>query len=251
MRREGYKALVVDLDGTLIGRDERVSAQVANAVLRVTPKLAVTIASGREPSDVLAFAGQLGLTAPQISDNGAAVWEPSTGESLWSSPLRSDNAKEIVGALRREEVAFIATYPGGTFTHASDIDRWDLARVSALDMDEDTADRLAAGFGADPDLNAVKVSLPYNGLWAVDLTRTGVNKGTAVRAVADRLGIRAEQMIAVGDGYNDLPLLEACGLRIAMGNAAPELKAIADYVAPSVDDDGLAVAIDEFVLPRL
>ena len=251
MRCKGYRALVVDLDGTLIGRDERVSGRVGQAVHELAGRVPVSIASGREPSDVLAFARQLGLTAPQISDNGAAVWEPSSSESLWTSPLRSEQAKKIVEALRREDVAFIGTYPGGTFTHTSDIDRWDLARVSALDMDEGTADRLAAGFGDDPHLDAVKVSLPYNGLWAVDLTRVGVNKGTAVRELAEHLGIRAEQMIAVGDSYNDLPLLEACGLRIAMGNAAPELKAIADHVAPSVDNDGLAVAIDEFILPRL
>ena len=64
-------------------------------------------------------------------------------------------------------------------------------------------------------------------------------------------GLDPEQLIAVGDSYNDLPMLEACGLGIAMGDAPSELKSIADYVAPSVDEDGLAVAIQEFVLPRL
>ena len=59
------------------------------------------------------------------------------------------------------------------------------------------------------------------------------------------------QMIAIGDSYNDLPLLAACGLGIAMGGSPEELRAIADHVAPSVDDDGLAVAIEEHVLPRL
>ena len=68
---------------------------------------------------------------------------------------------------------------------------------------------------------------------------------------AELNGIETSQIIAAGDSYNDIPLLEACGLRIAMGNAVPELKALADYVAPSVDQDGLATAIDEFVLPRL
>ncbi|MCH8207409.1 MAG: HAD family phosphatase [Chloroflexi bacterium] len=251
MSREGYAALVVDLDGTLIGRDQRISPTVEAAVRDVAGRLSVSIASGREPSDVLRFARQLGLTAPQISDNGALLLDPANGEALWSSPLLPAQSREIIGSLRREEVAFIATHPGGTFTHACDIDRWDLARVSALDMEEETADRLAELFGADPGLNVVKVTLPYNGLWAVDLTRAGVNKGTAVHEVARLLGIPTRQMIAVGDSYNDLPLLEACGLGIAMGNAAPELKAVAGYVAPSVDDDGLAVAIEEFVLPRL
>ena len=251
MSREGYAALVVDLDGTLIGRDERVSSRVEAAVLDVAGRLPVSIATGREPSDVLRFARQLGLTAPQISDNGARLLDPANGGTLWSSPLLPGQSREIIGSLRREKVAFIATHPAGTFTHANDITRWDLARVSALDMEEETADRLAGELGAGPGLNVVKVSLPYNGMWAVDVTRAGVDKGTAINEVARLLGIRTRQIIAAGDSYNDLPLLEACGLGIAMGNAASELKAAADYVAPSVDDDGLAVAIEEFVLPRL
>ena len=52
----------------------------------------------------------------------------------------------------------------------------------------------------------------------------------------------------MGDGYNDFPLLMACGLKIAMGNAVPELKAIADFIAPSVEEDGVATVIEKFIL---
>jgi hydroxymethylpyrimidine pyrophosphatase-like HAD family hydrolase len=55
-------------------------------------------------------------------------------------------------------------------------------------------------------------------------------------------------MIGVGDGYNDFPLLEACGLKVAMGNALEDLKGIADYIAPSVDEDGVANVIEKFIL---
>ena len=58
-------------------------------------------------------------------------------------------------------------------------------------------------------------------------------------------------IVAVGDSYNDLPMLEACGLSVAMGNAPPEVKSIADFVVPSVENDGLAVAINDHVLPKL
>ena len=83
------------------------------------------------------------------------------------------------------------------------------------------------------------------------MTRVGANKATAVRELARMLGTKPEMMIAVGDSYNDLVLLEACGLRIAMGNAPDELKSIAHHIAPTVDEDGLAAAIEEFVLPRV
>ena len=127
----------------------------------------------------------------------------------------------------------------------------DLTRVSALDLEDSKADEVVGLFSRHPDLHVVKVYLPYNGLWAVDFTRDGVNKATAVKWLSSNLGLDAASLIGAGDSYNDLPLLESCGLRIVMGNAPDELKEIADYVAPSVDEDGLAVAIEEFILPRI
>ena len=118
-------------------------------------------------------------------------------------------------------------------------------------MEEAVADDLVAAFESNAGLHVVKASLPYNGLWAVDFTRAGVTKATAVKELARMLGTSPDLMIAVGDSYNDTPLLEACGLAIAMGQAPDELKAIADFVAPTVDEDGLAVAIEELVMPRL
>ena len=258
VKSKHYAALVVDLDGTLIGRGEQISPRVAQAVGKVVPRLRVSIASGREPSDVLGFARQLGLTAPQVSDNGAMILSASSGRPLWTAPLQPARAREIVDILRHLGLAFIATHLGGTLLmspktckDASEITHWNHVRVSALDMEESQAEELVARFSARSELNVVKASLPYNGLWAVDFTAAGVNKGAAVQRMARMLGIDAETIIAAGDSYNDLPLLRLCGLRIAMGDAPDELKDIADFVAPSMDEDGLAVAIEEFVLPRL
>ena len=65
------------------------------------------------------------------------------------------------------------------------------------------------------------------------------------------VGVNVQEMVAAGDSYSDLPLLNVCGFAIAMGDAPQELQAVADYVAPPAEEDGLAVAIEEFVLPRL
>ncbi len=246
-----YTALVLDLDGTLIGRDERIAPSVARAVSTVSARLSVSIVTGREPADVLRFARQLRLTAPQVSDNGALILEAASGRPLWSIPLRPEDARQIVTRLDEQGVDFIATHPGGTVHDAAKVSDWNLTRVSALDLTEIRADEVAAHFQTNLNLHVVKASLPYNGLWAVDFTRVGANKATAVRELARMLGTKPEMMIAVGDSYNDLVLLEACGLRIAMGHAPDELKAIAHHVAPTVDQDGLAAAIEEFVLPTL
>ena len=84
--------------------------------------------------------------------------------------------------------------------------------------------------------------------WGINITNSEVSKQHAIIEVAKILGIETHEIIGIGDGYNDFPLLMACGLKVAMGNAVPELKAIADYIAPSVEDDGVADVIEKFIL---
>ncbi len=245
------RALVVDLDGTLIDRSEKISGRVKQAVEQVSKKIPVSIATGREVAHVIDFARQLSLEAPQICDGGATVVDPITGNTTWCNPLEPAEAERVVRRLHELEVPFMATYPGGSATNMGDLVDWNLIRVSALDIPEETAGDLATRFNNTGDMQAVKVYLPYNDLWAVDFTRRGVDKAAATAILADMIGVELGQMAAAGDSYNDLPLLQACGLAVAMGDAPEELKAIADYIAPSAEEDGLAVAIEEFILPRL
>ena len=250
-RSNSFGVFMVDLDGTLIGRDEKISPAVARAVGLISKRMPVCIATGREPGDVIRFARELGLTAPQVCDNGALMLDPTTGKEVWSAPLGERLSHHIVTTLISRDVPFLATHPGGTVTRASEISHWNLTRVSALDIAEEVAEELLADFQSHPEIHVVKVFLPYNGLWAVDFTSAGVTKATAAKWLGRILGLETENMLGAGDSYNDLPMLEVCGLRIAMGEAPDELKALADFVAPSVDEDGLAVAIEEFVLPRI
>ena len=242
------RAAVVDLDGTLIGGDEQVSPRVYRAVTKLAQLVPVSIATGREAIHTIKFARQLGLTTPQICDGGAAILDPAGGNPLWTRPLHPAQARKIIHALHGAQVEFIATYPGGSFTDYGHITHWNMVRISALDMDEESADRLALRFAGDPDLHVVKVFLPYNGFWAVDYTTSHVDKAAAALHLAGMLQVDPADMMAVGDSYNDVPLLRLCGLGVAMGNAPNELKAIADYVAPPVEEDGLAVAIEELAL---
>ena len=84
--------------------------------------------------------------------------------------------------------------------------------------------------------------------WTISISHTKATKQHAIFEVAKILGIDTHEIIAIGDGGNDLPLLMACGLKVAMGNAVEDLKEIADYVAPSVEEDGVAHVIEKFVL---
>jgi HAD superfamily hydrolase (TIGR01484 family) len=250
-RRPLILAAALDLDGTVIGPDENISPAVHEAIVRLAERIHVFIATGREPADVLRYANELGLTTPQLCDGGANILDPVQGVSTWTAPLGPVNAEAVVTRLREMGSAFVATHASGTASTFDDVPDWDLIRVSALDLDEDTADALATEFRRNKDMYVIKAVLPYNGLWAVDFTLAGVDKASGIARVGQILGVNPTNMVAVGDSYNDLPMLEACGFSVAMGNAPPEVKDAAEFVAPSVAEDGLAVAINEYVLPRV
>ena len=75
-----------------------------------------------------------------------------------------------------------------------------------------------------------------------------VSKGSALRDVIDYLGLKANQVMAIGDSFNDLPVFEVAGTKVAMGDAPESLRQLADWVAPPVEEDGVAAAIEKFIL---
>ena len=244
------KGATFDLDGTIIGPDETISPPVRKAISELARRIPVFIATGREPNDVVEFARQLGLTTPQVSDGGAAILDPVSGEAVWKTSLTESEAEKIVRLLDRMGVAFVATHAKGAARTLAQVIDWDIVRVSALDLSRVAADRLAAEFSENPQVHAVLAMLPYNGLWAVDFTRAGVDKSTGITQVGRSIGVKTSEMAAAGDSFNDLPMLLNSGLSIAMGNAPRQVKAAADFVAPRVEEDGLAFAIREYILPR-
>ena len=245
-----FAGMLVDLDGTLMVTDT-ISSRVADAVKEVAQHIPVCIATGRRSSDVLRYANQLGLKSPQICNGGATILTPPDGQITWNIGLPAHRAREIVDLLTERGTYFIATHPAGDSFSREEVQHWDLTRISAMDIPESEADDLMAAFSDADDLHLVKVYLHYNGWWAVDFTAAGIHKGEAARVLAEQMGVSPERFIAAGDSFNDLPMLEIAGFRIAMASAPREMKDLADFVAPPVEEDGLAVAIEEAVITKL
>ena len=243
-------AAALDLDGTIIGPDELITPRVKDAIQRLSARIPVFIATGREPQDVFEYAGQLGLTGPQLSDGGAAILDPVEQRHIWSANLGPELAPAVLGLIEQLDAHFVATHVQGTFRRVIDIPDWDIVRVSALDLSRQAAEELVARFRVHPRMSVILASLPYNGLWAVDFTRSGIDKGSGVERMGAMLGVEPSRMACVGDSYNDLAMFRACGLPIAMGGAPLELQALARHVAPLVEEDGLAEAIDRHILPN-
>jgi hydroxymethylpyrimidine pyrophosphatase-like HAD family hydrolase len=88
------------------------------------------------------------------------------------------------------------------------------------------------------------------GKYGLNITHVNATKLHGINYILEATGIKKDEVIAAGDGYNDFPLLMAAGLKVAMGNAVDELKEIADHIAPSVDEDGIVDVINKFILQK-
>ena len=227
-----FEALLLDLDGTILRPDHVISDNVAKAISSIRERIPVCILTGRELAEVLDYASILGLTTPQACDAGSTIVSASSHEVLWSVRLSTHEKK--------------SNWINSDWDEAKN---YEYTRISAMNLSAQKASDLEVRIAHDGNVNVTKAFLPYNGLWAVDFTHNNVNKGAAATKIAGFLGQNLESFI--GDSYNDKPMLDCVGFSVAMGNAPDSMIASADYVAPTVEEDGLAVVINEVVIPRL
>ncbi len=246
------RAVALDLDGTIIGPDEQISSGTAKAVSRLAKLVPVFINTGRERWEVKRYGTELGLTSPQVSDNGAVIIDPlSNWEPLWHALLDPEITTEVLEKIQRQSLPFIATSKSESVQDISLAFGREFSRISVLDMKEDQAEKILMDLSVSTEMQVVKAWLPYNELWAVDCTPLGVDKGSAVRKIGELISISTQYIACVGDSYNDLPMFRECGTSISMGGAPNSVEKEADFVVATLTEDGLVEAIKDIILPRL
>ena len=265
-----YLLAAIDLDGTLLhGETHALSPANAQAVLRASQLgMTVVLASGRRWATIDAFARIIGLppASPIIAYNGAMI-RTHAGDTWFHQPVPADAAQTIVAFCAahghhlnyylhdelyvRADTSWAQMYQvrTGSVPHAvGDLSRFDGQQPTKLLLIDtpETTDRLLAHFQVEfgDTLYVTKTEDEY-----LEFMDPRVNKGVALAETARRLGLAAEDCVAFGDSYNDLPMLQWAGLAVAMGNARAELKAIADRIAPNADDDGVAALLTELLSP--
>jgi HAD superfamily hydrolase (TIGR01484 family) len=230
----------------------RVTPKVRAKITALADQIPVGIVSSRDHHDVGWLAADLGFGAPQVSEGGARIFRVGVKRPLWIKSMVAEDARSIVRFLEERRHTFDAVDGNRRVSCAEDIDTWQVTRITANSLTSGQAKSIVIEIGdALANVHTAVIIRTDNGDWMVDFTHAGANKASATIEFARLVGITPAEIVGIGDGYNDLPLLEACGLAVAMGHAPDELVAVADYLAPAASEDGLATAIDEFIAPNL
>lgn len=247
-----YKALMLDLDGTTIPTraDAIPSQKVIDSIARANQFVHVGIVTARPYALVKPLLKYLALVGPSIISGGAQIINFPSGEILSEEMISKETAYEICNYLNELKIDFVLQYKGnerGVKFDPENIQK-DALDISVPNISLEKADWIIEKLDKFKTVAGHKTAAWDGGGNWVQITSAKATKQHAVLEVAEVLKIQTHEIIGVGDAYNDFPLLMACGLKVAMGNAVPELKEIADYIAPSIDEDGVADVIEKFVL---
>jgi len=239
----------------LINAQDTLSPRVIEAVRRAAEHVPVAIASGREPADVARYARELGLTTPQISDNGARILNPVDNSTIEAHLLDEADARSIVSALGPRGMRFFAVDGWYLARSVADIETWQITVIAASTYDRDAPEDFqeatvrAAVELASEQVTAI-LSVGADGKrWYVNYTHKGVDKGTGLRSWAARMGVSLDGVVFVGDSLNDVEAFGVAGLPVAMGSASDEVRAAATETVGDVYEDGVVEAIERFVTP--
>jgi Cof subfamily protein (haloacid dehalogenase superfamily) len=259
-----YKLIALDIDGTIRSDEYPLSERTRLAVSRARDAGAlITLATGRTFKSALKQSSDLNITTPIASSQGAHVVDPLTSKVLWHVPLTQQMTRIAVDAVRpygldimgyRDNAVFVADMTDWAISYGkrNDVDVnavGDLGSYTADSMtrlvvrgDEDVIEGLEVDLKAKFDSTELYItrSLPY----FCEILHPDGGKDKALNWLCESKGIRSEETVAFGNGYNDVQMLEWAGLSVAIGGAVPQVLEVADTISPPIEEDGAAQIIE-------
>jgi Cof subfamily protein (haloacid dehalogenase superfamily) len=267
-----YRLVALDLDGTLLDSRARISPANAAAIDACTAAgVTVTIATGKLFVSVAPMVAALGLGGPQILNNGAVVIDAADGAVLHMTPLPPDATPAVVAALLGYGLPAAVYTPHAIHTpvpdpridilldihepqpivlpdvgQRSEVGGWPFVKIlTVLDSTDPATPAIEAALHA---MFAATLTVVRTSRYFYEFLAPGVDKGAALGWLAARMGLPLSATLAIGDSYNDLPLLQAAGLGVVMANAPPAVQAVAGALTADNDHDGVALALRRYVL---
>jgi hypothetical protein len=273
------RLLALDIDGTLVNSENQLTGATKGALLRALSRgVRVVLATGRRYSRALPLVEPLGIDAPLVTASGALIKRPSDHSTLFRARFDRTVLLRLLSHLRQS--AYDAVLYGDTFHQGFDFycTGLDPAQPELADflgrnpgygrvvpdLMHNPPPDIFAGFaiGGHDEMQALdaRLGVHFPGQLSTHVLRSpryvghmceinppGVTKWSGILHLAVEWGISAEEICAVGDDVNDIPMIREAGLGVAMGNALEMVKAAADRVAPTHDQDGLVQVVEWIV----
>jgi HAD superfamily hydrolase (TIGR01484 family) len=267
-----FRLVALDLDGTLLRPDGSVSARTRDVLRQVRAQgVRLVFVTARPPRSVRVLVRPLEAGGLAVCCNGALVYDLDRETVVARWPLVAAVARELVGALRAAApgVCFAVEYDTGYACEAGYaamapgvIGPSGIAPATMDDALALCATPVAKLIARHPELGVEallvlatgvvgeRAQATHSGGPFVEVSAAGVDKAAALAVLCAELGVQAASVVAFGDALNDLPLLRWAGHAVAVANAHPEVRAVADEVAPSNQDDGVAVVLERLLAAR-
>ena len=257
-----FRLIALDVDGTIRDRNRQISKRTRSAIDRAREEGAyVTLATGRTFLSALSASTDLDLTCPIITFQGAHVAE-SDGEVLWHTPLTSEMTGAALDALSgRAEFDVMAYFGNDVFVVEMSDWTMDYGERNSIPIHVVHPDEIEAApmtrlvvRGDEDAIEALELELNdrFNGALYVtrslsyfcEILHPDAGKDKAIEWLCSYLNISPRDTLAFGNGYNDIQMLSWAGLGVAVDGAVPQAAAVADFVAPSMEDDGVARVLE-------
>ncbi len=268
-----YKLLVVDVDGTIVDSSGAISNEDEKALSgTMAAGITVSLSTGRVIKACRKILDRLSLNGHHIFFDGALVSDPSRNDEIYCQPIESGLVKQAVEFARANDIClelyseeqFFAEKENwsdevhykyfGVAPTITDFDGiWSRERIIKAEMVvREHEERIKSNLFQTEFNGRLRFSIARSPAFPkidfINIINAGVSKGVALKAMASFLGISMKEVIAIGDGLNDIPLLETAGLAVAMGNAFPEVKRVADYITLDVNNSGVAAVVERFLV---
>lgn len=266
-----YNIIVLDLDGTLTNRDKIITPRTKEALMKAQEAgKIVVLASGRPTAGVQPLAEELELArygSYILSYNGGMITNCRTGEAVFSALLPLEANRKILN-LAKEHRVDILTYEGDHIITnnkecpyaviESNINHLPLRQIDNMEeyidfqvpkfLMLDDGDYLVT---VEPKVKAAMgrdFSVYRSEEFFLEIMPKGIDKAQSLERLLTHLGMTKDEMIACGDGYNDLSMIRYAGLGVAMENAVLPVRNAADYITASNNDDGVGLVVEKFML---
>lgn len=267
-----YKFMAVDIDGTLLDSKGNLTEETEKAIrLGIENGLVFTLSTGRPIQGVQKIIDRLNLDHPVITYNGAMVITGKSGEILYKCVMKAEDAKKVMKLGEEYQTSIMVWSNNRLFVNKLNERAYKYSSISGVqpilienaehlegiieqgilkilwydevELIEKYEKEVSKHLSSDINVHTSQA-------FFLEFVDKNASKARAMEEIGKHFGISRDEMIAVGDGFNDLSMIEYAGLGVAMGNAKDEIKARADYVTLTNDENGLAHVIYKFVLGK-